>query len=116
MSLHVISGMASCSTMKVEGRAHNRTLQLLIDSGTTHNFLDVAMAERLGYQIEFVPPLRVLVANGGGMSCDRRCREFRWSMQGHHFQVSVYFVPLDKYHVVLGVQWLATLEDILWNF
>lgn len=116
LSLHAISGSANCSTMRVEGRANNRTLQLLIDSGSTHSFLDESVAEKLGCVTENVPPLRVLVANGSEMSCHKRCKEFTWSMQGHPFMTSVYLVPLENYHAVLGVQWLAPLEDILWNF
>lgn len=116
LSLHVISGIANCSTMRVEGRANNRTLQLLIDSGSTHSFLDESVAETLSCVTETVPSLRVLVANCNAMRCHKRCKEFKWSMQGHHFATSVYLVPLDNYHVVLGIQYLATLEDILWNF
>ena len=37
----------------------------LLDSGSTHNFLDAAMAMRLKFQIDTSKILEVKVANGG---------------------------------------------------
>lgn len=45
ISIHVIRGTLHCSMMKLEGMVQNRRLQILIDSGSTHNFLDVSIAE-----------------------------------------------------------------------
>lgn len=37
-------------------------------------------------------------------------------MQGIWFKADVILVPLTNYDMVLGVQWLQTLYDIMWNF
>ena len=37
-------------------------------------------------------------------------------MQGQSFEAKVLALPLDNYHLVLGVQWLIELGDIVWNF
>lgn len=37
-------------------------------------------------------------------------------MQDFEFEVDMWLLPLDDYDIVLGVQWLATLGDIHWNF
>lgn len=50
------------------------------------------------------------------MKYDQMCRGFGWVMQGYQFEVDVFIIPLESYHMVLGVHWLATLDDILWNF
>ena len=44
------------------------------------------------------------------------CKEFKWEMQGHHFVAEVFVLPLDNYDVILGAQWLATFDEIKWNF
>lgn len=74
------------------------------------------MADKLNYRTEQVTPLKVLVANDSEMACNRVCKNFQWCMQGQQFSVNVFLVPLENYHMVLGVQWLATLDYILWNF
>lgn len=35
---------------------------------------------------------------------------------GKVFAIDYYAIPLDEFDVVLGIQWLATLGPILWDF
>ncbi|KAJ0640342.1 putative nucleotidyltransferase, Ribonuclease H [Helianthus annuus] len=44
------------------------------------------------------------------------CRKFKWMMQGMWFEADVMVIPLESYDMVLGIQWLAPLGDIVWNF
>ena len=37
-------------------------------------------------------------------------------MQGTTFAADMFMIPLESIEMVLGVHWLATLGDILWNF
>lgn len=48
ISLHAMTGSFGGSTIRVEGQAGNRRLHILIDSGSTHNFLDTDTARKLG--------------------------------------------------------------------
>lgn len=96
LSIHVISGTLSCSIMKVEGQVSNKKLQLLIDSESTHSFLDNTMTEKFGCRTEHFPP-RVLVANINEMTCNRVCKKFKCSMQEQRFETSGFLVPLENY-------------------
>lgn len=58
----------------------------------------------------------VKVANSKGLQCDVVCKELKWKMNGEAFNADMMVLDLGTYDVVLGVQWLATLGDILWNF
>ncbi|KAM0066244.1 putative nucleotidyltransferase, Ribonuclease H [Helianthus debilis subsp. tardiflorus] len=60
--------------------------------------------------------MRVTVANGNQLECGLKCKDFKWMMQGVWFVADVLVLPLENYDMVLGVQWLATLGDIVWNF
>lgn len=83
ISIHAIMGTLKCSTRKVEGRVNNRKLQILVDSGSTHNFLDITIAEKIGCTTKPIPPIRVMVANECEMACNRGCKGFKCWMQGH---------------------------------
>jgi len=48
-------------TMRVNGRAGNATLHILIDSGSTHNFLDISVAKRLHCRVRKIAPLQVAI-------------------------------------------------------
>lgn len=102
--------------MQVVGQKGKKNLSILINSGSTHNFLDQEAGEKLHCAMQQVNPLKVAVANGSELISDTLCRGFRWRMQGLEFQANVLLLKLDSYDMVLGTQWLASLGDIAWNF
>jgi hypothetical protein len=47
ISLHALTGWSTPRTMRIEGRVGNHTLTVLIDSGSTYNFINSKIAEEL---------------------------------------------------------------------
>ena len=64
ISIHALKGVTNNKIMKVEGHVKGKGLMVLIDSGSTHNFLDEGTTKKLGCQLTGMPPLSVTVANG----------------------------------------------------
>jgi hypothetical protein len=88
----------------------------MIDSGSTHNFINTQVAKRLSCTLISIQPLAVEAANGGQMTCTHVCKNFLWKMQGVQFSTDVFVVELNNCDMVLGVQWLATLGNIFSNY
>ncbi|KAF5783699.1 putative nucleotidyltransferase, Ribonuclease H [Helianthus annuus] len=116
ISIHALTGMPSYSTMRVNGSMGTRQLYILIDSGSTHNFLKEKLAKKLECDSLSIPPVTVGVADGKKLTSTRVCKDFQWNMQGNWFKTEVLLLPLESYDMILGVQWLLPLNDILWNF
>ncbi|KAD3068970.1 hypothetical protein E3N88_36850 [Mikania micrantha] len=116
LSLHAITGIPSYSTMKIVGAIGTKPLQILIDSGSTHNFLNDKIADKLNCVIQSVKNMPVTIADGNQLSCVQLCKDFQWLMQGNWFKADMLVIPLSTYDIVLGIQWLQTLNDISWNF
>ena len=93
-----------------------KVLCILIDFGSTQNFINSRIARKLGCVMEYIHELKVLTANGMELQCNERCRKCPWAMQGQNFEADVLSLPLDNYDLVLAVQWLVELGDIIWNF
>nr|GEU89435.1 hypothetical protein [Tanacetum cinerariifolium] len=91
-------------------------LHSLIDSGSTHIFLDLKVAKKLGCKLKATCLMDVSVANGQVMSSLYECKGFTWTLQGVEFTSDVFILPLGGCELVLGVQWLSILGDIKWNF
>ncbi|KAF9671218.1 hypothetical protein SADUNF_Sadunf12G0024600 [Salix dunnii] len=53
ISLHAIAGATNPQTMRVTGYYHNKPLYILLDSGSTHNFLDPSVASKLNLHISY---------------------------------------------------------------
>ena len=66
--------------MRVTGRVESRLIHILIDSGSTHNFLDATTAKRLRCELLKIPPLVVAVGNGAQLDCQTLCRGFTWTL------------------------------------
>ena len=118
ISVHAIRGLRSkgYQTMRVTIYVKTKPLHILIDSGSTHNFLDIGVAKKLGCEVEEIGPMKVDVANGSSLACVAICRGLTWTLQGSKFTTDVLLLPLGNCDMVLGVQWLETLGEIKWDF
>lgn len=116
ISLNAITRVYNFQTMRVSGYVSKFELHILVDSGSTYNFLDIGTAKRLGCEIRKTYPLQVTVARGKTMISDTICPNFTWTLQGERFSSTVILLPLGGCEMVLGIQWLSTLGEIRWNF
>ncbi|XP_021846729.2 uncharacterized protein [Spinacia oleracea] len=116
LSLNALSGNQNFQTMRVKGHRQSKVFHVLIDSGSTHNFLDLDLAKKMGCMIESIPSQAVTVADGNHLACQHVCKGFTWEMQGKVFTADVMLITLGGCDMVLGVQWLATLGSICWDF
>ena len=94
----------------------SQNLHILIDTGSTHNFMDATTAKRLRCELLRVPPLVVAVADGAKLPCQVICRGLQLRLGGLVHEIDAYIIPLGNWDMIMGVQWLATLGSILWDF
>lgn len=116
ISVHALTGIANFHTMRVTGYYQKKPLHVLIDSGSTHNFLDIEAAKRLGCKSNAFDSLRVVVADGTQLNVSAVVRGFQWTIQQTKFTSDMLLIPLGCCDLVLGVEWLVSLGDIVWNF
>ncbi|XP_042044219.1 uncharacterized protein LOC121789968 [Salvia splendens] len=116
LSLHAVWGKDGPQVMRIRGVCHKKTLKILIDTGSTHNFLSTKVAKTIKCQLTIVNSKAVEVANGQLLQCNQKCDKLEWEMQGSWFQAEVYLIHLETYDLILGGEWLSTLGEITWNF
>ena len=119
ISLKALAGVptvANYNTIKVSGSVNGSKVHILVDSGSTHNFLDSYIVEKLECETIKCSPVKVVVADSYTTQCDKMCLGMKWKMQGVEFQADVLILPIEGSQMVLGTQWLAMLGPILWDF
>ncbi|EEF33105.1 conserved hypothetical protein [Ricinus communis] len=94
LSMHATSGSASSNTLKIKSSIGGKTIMILVDSRSTHSFLDVKVAKDVGSHIVKAPPLNITVANSLCMWSRGRCEKLTWDMQGHHFCFNIRVLEL----------------------
>jgi hypothetical protein len=116
ISLNAISGSLGAKSMRLLGSLQNHHVSILVDSGSTHNFLDPVFLHKVQLQITATPLLRVKIANGTTVQSMGKVTSVTFKVQGYSFSTNFYLIALGGCDMVLGVDWLSTLGPILWDF
>ncbi|GJS13677.1 retrotransposable element Tf2 [Tanacetum coccineum] len=85
VSLNALNGINSFQTMRITGKIGKHEVHVLVDCGTTHNFLDMNVAKQVGCKIKSTYPLAVTVEGGRKLISDVVCKNFEWQLQGDTF-------------------------------
>ncbi|XP_042980307.1 uncharacterized protein LOC122310468 [Carya illinoinensis] len=116
ISLNAISGTPGNNTMRLLGRIGQAQVVILIDSGSTHNFIDTSVPEKAKIEVDTTQQLQVRIANGDIIQTEGYCSSVRTNLQGTQINPSFYVLSLGGCDIVLGVSWLMTLGPIIWDF
>ncbi|KAK6773405.1 hypothetical protein RDI58_028643 [Solanum bulbocastanum] len=51
ISIHAMNGIKGYRTLRLTGHCHKKALNILIDTGSTHNFMDSGLVARIGWKV-----------------------------------------------------------------
>ena len=89
---------------------------MLIDSGSTHNFIHCTVAKELNCFLYPAPECQVMVSNGGTINYSGKCHDIKLTMGEYLLNSPILSIPMGGVDVVLGVQWLQYSGTIAFNF
>jgi hypothetical protein len=107
VSLNALAGSTKLGTIQFKALVGNQVMLLFLDSGSSHSFVDQAMVKKLHCPVTTISPLKIKVANGQYMYCDKMVSSMQWWLQGHTFEHDMRVLPLGGYDGILGIDWLA---------
>lgn len=93
VSIQVLSRCINNNSMKVLGRIGDSFIEILVDSGSTHNFLDPLIIKVAKLRVEKVASLQVKIANGDTMLSQGQCEE-TLKIQGSKFRIHFHALSL----------------------
>ncbi|XP_026433888.1 uncharacterized protein LOC113331395 [Papaver somniferum] len=102
ISLHALTGAVAGDTIRIPGTIKRHKVSILIDTGSTHSFIDCELARKLNCSISPTGHMLVIVVNG--------------DKTNHHFTEDLRILPLGGCDMMLGAYWLRRLGDITFNF
>ncbi|CAL2271884.1 unnamed protein product [Prunus armeniaca] len=103
-------------TMKLTAVIKNCPVVVLLDSGSSHNFIDIGMVKKLGWKLDQSHICDVMIADGGQVQSKGCCAAVPLAIETYVYTSDMFALPLGGCDIVLGVQWLRTLGPILWDF
>nr|GEX48115.1 hypothetical protein [Tanacetum cinerariifolium] len=102
ISLNALTGTNNFQTMRVLGTVGKHVVHILVDCGSTHNFLDKNVAQKLGCPIRPTVPLAVTVADGNNLLTTSECKNFKWKFGNNEFSTDVMLLPLGGCDMIQG--------------
>lgn len=104
ISLHALLGHSIPQTLRVLGHLPKNLVAVLVDSGSTNNFIQDKIAKQLGLTLKPAQSFQVLVGNGEELQCSTICSNVGLQLGPYQFRVYLFVVPLRGAEIILGVE------------
>lgn len=112
ISPQAANGTYSGKTVKLLGHIQKDKVVILIDSGSSHNFISEQFVVSMSNWSRLSKPINVKIADGGVLVCTHEIVNCSWIVQGIQFQTTFKILPLKCYDAILGMDWLERFSPM----
>jgi hypothetical protein len=116
ISLNALTGFSTPQTLKLIGYIKHRKVIILVDSGSTHNFIHCRISQETNFYIRAVNNFQIIITNGRSMKCGGHCENVHLQIGEYHLKSHMFAIDMGGCDIVLGADWLRTLGPILMDF
>ena len=106
LSLNALAGTASGEVMRLRATVKNKVMLILLDSGSSHSFVNSSFLSIVGITPVPVSSKKVKLANGQILVSAAMAPDMEWWCQGHTFRTDLQVLELGAYDAILGYDWL----------
>jgi hypothetical protein len=112
LSTAATSGKSAARTMQFTGSIEGHDVLILVDSGSSHSYINSSVATKLSGVRELPHSVSVQVADGSSVQCSQEIPTAVWTVQGYKFHSNLKVLPLGSYDMILGMDWLEALSPM----
>jgi hypothetical protein len=116
ISLNALTSFSAPQTLKLISYIKHWKVIILVDSGSTHNFIHRHIAKETHCYIHAVNNFQIMIANGGSMKCGGCCENVRLQIGDYHLKSHMFSIDMGGCDIVLGADWIRTLGPIVMDF
>jgi hypothetical protein len=110
------SGVQGTSPMYLEGVINGVGVLVLVDSGLTHNVIEINVAHSIGLREQRINTT-ILVGSGNEVTCYAASFNVPLRIDSDAFDIDAYLLNITyDFDVVLGTPWLASLGRVVFDF
>ncbi|XP_061353869.1 uncharacterized protein LOC133298562 [Gastrolobium bilobum] len=111
-SLHALRDNNHYRALMFTSALAGMDFSILVDSGSTHNFIQHHLAVKLSLPMINSHRIRVFFGNGDVMYSEKRCLKVPLLIQGHKFVCNLWVLDLSDINIILGMPWLEQLGKV----
>jgi hypothetical protein len=104
ISLNALTVFSAPQTLKLIGYIKHRKVIILVDSGSTHNFIHRHIAQETHCYIHVVNNFQIMIANGGSMKCGGHYENVHLQIGDYHLKSHMFSIDMGGCDIVLGVR------------
>lgn len=98
-----MAGTVHPQTLRMKGKIRHQEVVVLVDGGSTHNFIDQMTVNRLSLPVVQDQSFEVMVGNSEKITSTRRCLNLNLQLQDYTLIADFYILEVSSCQVVLGV-------------
>ena len=102
ISLNALTSFSAPQTLKLIGYIKHRKVIILVDSGSTHNFIHHHISQETHCYIHAINNFQIMIANGGSMKCGRRCENVHLQIGEYHLKSHMFSIDMGSCEFMLG--------------
>jgi hypothetical protein len=114
--LNALTGFYTPQTIKLIGYIKQKKFIILVDSGSTHNFIHRRLAQEINFYICVVNNFQIMIVNGGSMKCWGHCENVHLQIGHYKFKYHMFSINMGGCDILLVVEWICTLGPISMDF
>ncbi|XP_061353237.1 uncharacterized protein LOC133298012 [Gastrolobium bilobum] len=115
-TLNSLSGSNNPRSIQLQASIGKQEVSVLVDSGSSHNFIRRRLAEEIRLPMTKSSKMRVFMGSGEFLLCDRKCSNVSLNIQGHGFITDLWVIELSELNVILGMHWLTQLGKVTHDY
>jgi hypothetical protein len=110
------AAVRGCTPMYLTGVIAGTGVFILVDTGATHNIIDINVARLIGLREQRIDTT-ILVGSGNEVTCQAASFSTLLRVDDEVFTIDAFLLDIgNDIDVVLGTPWLASLGRLTWDF
>jgi len=93
---NALARITTPQTIKIEGHIKKKKVIVLIDSGSTHNFIHCKIAKELNFFLYPALECQVMVASAGTINLHGKCHNIKLSMGEYVLNSPMLSIPMER--------------------
>lgn len=109
LSFNALKGTDAVGTIHFRGMINGHAVQILLDGGSSDNYISPRLAHFLKLPIKSTANFKVMVGNGHYLISEGQIKALTVYVQGHSICLPFFLLPIAGSDLVFGAAWLATI-------
>lgn len=101
--IYALEGRQKPEAMELRGTTGADPVVILVDTGSSHDFLHPRVAHKQSLPLTAVKPFCVYVGNGASLVCSHASLQTRVVIQSQVFLIDLHVLPVHGPDVILGL-------------